>query len=169
MAIGNRVNIGPGNGLLPDGTKPLPETMLTYHQWSLVTITWAQFHKRYFSHHLLKLTWKLLFKNVIQTSRGPIFWMITFRHRPQLNLSLACTRILAYNKPFFILSFCTYQTDWPLDFLKKISYLDEDKWNAATNGCCVSMSFADAPLADAKPWARTTSNQLQWNLSITTT
>ena len=23
------VNIGSGNGLLPDGTKPLPETMLT--------------------------------------------------------------------------------------------------------------------------------------------
>ena len=31
------VNIGSGNGLLPDGTKPLPEPMLTYHlsevQW----------------------------------------------------------------------------------------------------------------------------------------
>ena len=24
------VNIGSGNGLLPDGTKPLPEPMLTY-------------------------------------------------------------------------------------------------------------------------------------------
>ena len=26
------VNIGSGNGLLPEGTKPLPEPMLTYHQ-----------------------------------------------------------------------------------------------------------------------------------------
>ena len=26
------VNTGSGNGLLPDGTKPLPEPMLTYHQ-----------------------------------------------------------------------------------------------------------------------------------------
>ena len=26
------VNIGSGNGLLPDGTKPLPEPMLSYHQ-----------------------------------------------------------------------------------------------------------------------------------------
>ena len=26
------VNIGSGNGLLPDGTKPLPEPMLTDHQ-----------------------------------------------------------------------------------------------------------------------------------------
>ena len=31
IAAGIRVNIGPGNGLLPDGTKPLPESMLTYH------------------------------------------------------------------------------------------------------------------------------------------
>ena len=26
------VNTGSGNGLLPDGTKQLPEPMLTYHQ-----------------------------------------------------------------------------------------------------------------------------------------
>ena len=26
------VNIGLGNGLLPDGTKPLPEPMLIYYQ-----------------------------------------------------------------------------------------------------------------------------------------
>ena len=25
-------NIGSGNGLLPDGTKPLPEPVLTYYQ-----------------------------------------------------------------------------------------------------------------------------------------
>ena len=28
----NWVNIGSDNGLVPDGTKPLPEPMLTYHQ-----------------------------------------------------------------------------------------------------------------------------------------
>ena len=33
MATEVWVNIGSGNGLLPDGTKPLPEPMLTYHQW----------------------------------------------------------------------------------------------------------------------------------------
>ena len=32
MATEIWVNIGSGNGLLPDGTKPLPEPMLTYHQ-----------------------------------------------------------------------------------------------------------------------------------------
>ena len=37
------VNIGSSNGLLPDGTKPLPEPMLTYHQWSFVVFTLQQF------------------------------------------------------------------------------------------------------------------------------
>ena len=38
------VNIGSGNGLVPDGTKPLPEPMLTYHQWGPVTFTWGYHH-----------------------------------------------------------------------------------------------------------------------------
>ena len=32
MALEILVNTGSGYGLLPDGTKPLPEPMLTYHQ-----------------------------------------------------------------------------------------------------------------------------------------
>ena len=36
-----------GNGLLPDGTKPLPEPMLTYHQWGPVTFICG-----YFQHHI---------------------------------------------------------------------------------------------------------------------
>ena len=41
------VNIGSGNGLLPDGTKPLPEpiTMLTY-PYCYVVLTEDQFHKK---------------------------------------------------------------------------------------------------------------------------
>ena len=31
--------------------------MLTYHQWSLITSFWVQFHKRHFSHQSLKLAW----------------------------------------------------------------------------------------------------------------
>ena len=54
------VNIGSGNGLLPDCTKPLPEPMLTYHQWGSLAIIWGQFDKTYFKHHLLKWTWNLL-------------------------------------------------------------------------------------------------------------
>ena len=53
------INIGSGNGLLPDGTKPLPEPMLTDHQWSPATFILGQFHKRCLNHQLLKSVWKL--------------------------------------------------------------------------------------------------------------
>ena len=31
----DKVNIGSGNGLLPNNIKPLPEPMLTNHQWDI--------------------------------------------------------------------------------------------------------------------------------------
>ena len=37
------VNNGSGNGLLPDGTKPLPEPMFTYHEYGPVAFIWGQF------------------------------------------------------------------------------------------------------------------------------
>ena len=40
------VNLGSSNGLLPDGTKPLPEPMLTNHQCGVVAFTWGQFHRK---------------------------------------------------------------------------------------------------------------------------
>ena len=46
MATEIWVNIGSGNGLLPDGTKPLPEPVLTYHQSGPVAFTWGQFHMK---------------------------------------------------------------------------------------------------------------------------
>ena len=36
-------NIGSGNGVLPDSTKPLPEPLLIYHQGGPVTIAWGLF------------------------------------------------------------------------------------------------------------------------------
>ena len=51
---------GSGNGLLPDGTKPLPEPMSIYHQQGPLAFIWVQFYKRYFSHQSLKLAGKLL-------------------------------------------------------------------------------------------------------------
>ena len=41
------VNIDSGNTLLPDGTKPLPEPMLTNHKWGPVEFTGGQFHRKY--------------------------------------------------------------------------------------------------------------------------
>ena len=46
MATDIWVNIGSGNGLLPDGTKPLPEPMLTYQQ-SFVAFIWQQFYVKH--------------------------------------------------------------------------------------------------------------------------
>ena len=37
---------GSGNGLLPGGTKPLPEPMFTFHWWSYVTFTFQWFHMK---------------------------------------------------------------------------------------------------------------------------
>ena len=39
------VNTGSGNGLVPSGTKPLPEPMLTYHQHDPVAFIWRYYLK----------------------------------------------------------------------------------------------------------------------------
>ena len=56
------VNIDSGNSLLPDGTKPLPEPMLTDHQLSPVTFILGQFHKRFLNQQLLNYISKISFK-----------------------------------------------------------------------------------------------------------
>ena len=53
------VNIGSGNGLMPDSTKPLPEPMLTDHQWSPLTFILGQFNKGCLNHQSLTVIWKL--------------------------------------------------------------------------------------------------------------
>ena len=57
-------NIGSGNGLLPDDTKPLPEPILN-HKYGPVAITQELFYNKYLSHHLLKWAWNALIKNFI--------------------------------------------------------------------------------------------------------
>ena len=49
------INIGSGNGLLPDSTKPLVKPMSTSHRWALVAFGWGQF-LRYLSSKSLKIT-----------------------------------------------------------------------------------------------------------------
>ena len=53
------VNIGSGNGLLPDSTKPLPQPMLTDHQWGPMTFILGEFHNTCLNHQSLKSIWKL--------------------------------------------------------------------------------------------------------------
>ena len=56
LAVTPHGDIDPGQHLLTCGTKPLPEPMLTCHQWGREAVTWGRFH-RYLS---LKLVWILL-------------------------------------------------------------------------------------------------------------
>ena len=70
MAAESWVNTGSGNGLLPDGTKPLPEPMLIYLQFSPVTCICGQFHIWNLYHHSLKLGWKLLIYDFVPISQG---------------------------------------------------------------------------------------------------
>ena len=72
MATEIWVNIGSGNGLLPDGTKPSPEPLLIYHQYGLLASIWVQFYKTYFNQQSLQLAGKLLSKNFFEISQGPM-------------------------------------------------------------------------------------------------
>ena len=42
MASQNLVNIGSGNGLLPEDIRPFPEPKLTYHYQGCVAFTWEK-------------------------------------------------------------------------------------------------------------------------------
>ena len=45
MATQILVNIGSGNGLLPDGTKPLPAPMLIYRKYGPMTLSKDNFFR----------------------------------------------------------------------------------------------------------------------------
>ena len=83
--------IGSGNGLLPDGTKPLPEPMLTYHQWSPVNLILRNFtrdastinHQSLFENYISENSFKFtrghwvkvnLWKQLLQ------MWWISYLH-----------------------------------------------------------------------------------------
>ena len=59
MALWNLINIDWGNDLVPSGTKPLPQPMLTYHQRSPVLFIWGQLCLNCSSYQSLKWVWKL--------------------------------------------------------------------------------------------------------------
>ena len=79
MATEIWVNIGSGNGLLPDGTKPLPEPMLTDHQWSPSDIhIRAILQEMPQRHQSLNSIWKLYIQTFIKFPRGQ--W-VNLHHR----------------------------------------------------------------------------------------
>ena len=64
--------IGLGNGLLPDGTKSLPEPMLTSHLLCYMAFIWEQFHCEFLAYHSVWWIWKLYFAYYCHTSQEPM-------------------------------------------------------------------------------------------------
>ena len=61
MASQILINIGSGNGLLPDGTKSLFGPTLTYRKWGLLVFTQGQFHGKYTQYTDHGNVWKIQF------------------------------------------------------------------------------------------------------------
>ena len=106
MATQILVNIGSGNGLLPDGTKPLPEPMWTYHQQGLVQFTEGNLTSYNPSHQSLKLLWKFLILNFFQSSQGSLsqIWMkdVTYKCILPVLTPLSLAQVQPPIKPHFV-------------------------------------------------------------------
>ena len=100
MATEIWVNIGSGNGLLPDGTKPLPEPMLTDHQWSPMTFILGQFHKKCLNHKSLKSVTYLIFHSNFPGANELMAWVLMptplRRHGKQQPWHELCTTITRF-------------------------------------------------------------------------
>ena len=148
MATKIWVNIGSGNGLLPDGTKPLPEPMLTNPQRSQVSFILGQFHKRCLNHQSLKSVWKLHVWNFIQISQGPISSVSSM---PQLPTDGKSTL-------FQVMAWCHYLSQcWPLchhmaslghSEFKSVSFLYIEKVKVPSgNFACCNESWQHWPVS----------------------
>ena len=69
MSYSMWVNIGSGNGLAPDDTRPLPEPFLTNHRWGFAAFIWWQFQRKCF--RSMKCIWEM--HQQLHLSR-PISW-----------------------------------------------------------------------------------------------
>ena len=65
-----RVNIGSGNGLLPDSTKPLPEPMLTHHHQGHVAFIGGHYLEKIWRCQSVKQDWKLHYRIAFRSPRG---------------------------------------------------------------------------------------------------
>ena len=82
MASQNLVSIASGNGLLPDGTKPLPEPMLTCHQSGSVAVT--RQHKLY--QGMLKIS-------ITEICLKSVHWTL-LPHLPETNELTHCDLVM---------------------------------------------------------------------------
>ena len=89
-------NIGSGNGLLPDGTKPLPEPMLTYHQRGSVAYFWEQFRRNCSRYRFRIWVWKRHFEKYFKSPRGQ--WVNSFMSHVAIYTSNVLRKKKQYHK-----------------------------------------------------------------------
>ena len=66
-------SLGSGNGLLPEGTKPLPEPTVASHLWGSVAFTWEQFRCEFpGANDLMKMTEVIEFLFLGETGQSEI-------------------------------------------------------------------------------------------------
>ena len=137
MATKIWVNIGSGNGLLPDGTKPLPEPMLTDHQWSPVTFILGQFHKRCLNHQSLKSVWKLIKSKIsFKFPRGQ--WVIIplrpYKYLENLVEDAGTVKLKSYLSLGPVNIFPNFSPWWLIQWFSSLimhlqNHSDNDMWN----------------------------------------
>ena len=77
------VNISTGNGLLPDGTKPFPKPVFTYHQRYFMAFIWDQFSKKltskvYRDNHIISNTEKPFIMTTRQSWLSPLSSIVRY-------------------------------------------------------------------------------------------
>ena len=48
------VNIDSGDGLVPDGTKPSPESMFIFYPWDFMALIYGLFHRKWWRYQFVK-------------------------------------------------------------------------------------------------------------------
>ena len=99
------VNTDSGNGLLPDSTTPLPESMLTNHQWGVLAFTWGQFYRKCWGYLFLIWIWKWLIYNYSclsqdKMSYNNLLWRSTLHEGESRSLAQSHHVLLSYGYSF---------------------------------------------------------------------
>ena len=100
MALEILVNTGSGYGLLPDGTKPLPEPMLTYHQQGSMPFIWGHYHKKIWIYQSVKQDWKFLKSHLDLSGVNELSYIISYFDKTLLCMpvsKMTCVCWTSYN------------------------------------------------------------------------
>ena len=90
---GSTIGTGPGNGLLSNDTKPLPEPMLSYPPWCSVAWIWEQFPRKCSKIQSITQIRNLNFENYCNTTQGPMLIKLNRCDSMQCN-AIQCSEIV---------------------------------------------------------------------------